>query len=48
MLKDKLKQYIGAKVPIIYVNSFDDNEVEKEVLGNWKKKSLGVEPDVGT
>lgn len=34
MLKDKLKQYIGAKVPIIYVNSFDDNEVEKEKSGS--------------
>lgn len=40
MLKDKLKQYIGAKVPIIYVNSFDDNEVEKEVLEATGKRKV--------
>ena len=32
MLKEKLKSYIDAKVPIIYVNTYDDNEVEEEVL----------------
>lgn len=32
MLKEKLKSYIDAKVPIIYVNTYDDNEVEEEIL----------------
>lgn len=32
MLKEKLKAYIDAKVPIIYVNTYDANEVEEEVL----------------
>ena len=32
MLKDKLKAYIDANVPIIYVNSYDDNAVEESIL----------------
>ena len=29
MLREKLKAYIDANVPIIYVNSYDDNAVEE-------------------
>ena len=29
MLKEKLKAYIDANVPIIYVNTYDDNEAEE-------------------
>lgn len=32
MLEQKLREYIGAKVPIIYVSSFDDNAVEETIL----------------
>ncbi len=32
MLKEKLKAYIDANVPIIYVNTYDDNEAEEEIL----------------
>lgn len=32
MLEEKLREYIGAKVPIIYVSSFDDNAVEEIIF----------------
>ena len=32
MLEEKLREYIGAKVPIIYVSSFDDNAVERIIF----------------
>lgn len=32
MLEEKLREYIGAKVPIIYVSSFDDNAVEETIF----------------
>ena len=32
MLREKLKAYIDANVPIIYVNSYDDNTVEESIL----------------
>ena len=32
MLREKLKAYIDANVPIIYVNSYDDNAVEESIL----------------
>lgn len=32
MLEQKLKEYIDASVPIIYVNSYDDNAVEELIL----------------
>lgn len=32
MFRDKLEEYIGANVPIIYINSYDDNAVEKIIL----------------
>lgn len=32
MLQEKLKGYIDANVPIIYVNSYDDNAVEESIL----------------
>ncbi|HIS48602.1 MAG TPA: AAA family ATPase [Candidatus Scybalocola faecigallinarum] len=32
MLKEKLKDYIDANVPIIYINTYDDNAAEEEIL----------------
>ncbi|MCF2554377.1 AAA family ATPase [Faecalicatena contorta] len=32
MFKEKLKEYIDARVPIIYVNSYDDNAVEESII----------------
>ena len=32
MLVEKLKRYLEAAVPIIYINSYDDNAVEKSIL----------------
>lgn len=32
MFKKKLKEYIDANVPIIYINSYDDNDVENCIL----------------
>ena len=32
MFEEKLREYINASVPIIYINSHDDNTVEKAVL----------------
>lgn len=32
MLTENLKRYLEAAVPIIYVNSYDDNEVEESIL----------------
>lgn len=40
MLSENLKEYIGAKVPIIYVNSFDDNTVEEYVLDVTGKRKV--------
>ena len=32
MLKEKLKDYIDANVPIIYINTYDANAAEEEIL----------------
>lgn len=32
MLREKLKDYIDANVPIIYINTYDDNTAEEEIL----------------
>lgn len=40
MLKDKLKEYIDAGVPIIYINSHDDNTVSKTILEITGKRKV--------
>lgn len=40
MLEEKLKEYIGAKVPIIYVSSFDDNAVEEIIFKVTGKRKV--------
>lgn len=43
----KLRQYIDARVPIIYINSFDDNKIEESILFEsggrrvWEWNELG-------
>lgn len=36
--EEKLRDYIGAKVPIIYVESFDDNKIEEMVLSVTERR----------
>ena len=30
--KERLREYIDAQVPIVYIESFDDNQMEENIL----------------
>ena len=40
MFREKLKEYVDAKVPIIYINSYDDNAVEKCILEVTRRRKV--------
>lgn len=40
MLKERLREYIDANVPILYINSYDDNEIEENILNVTGKRMV--------
>lgn len=40
MLQEKLKEYIDANVPILYINSYDDNQVEEDILQATRRRQV--------
>ena len=46
--KERLREYIDAQVPIIYIESFDDNQMEEnilEVTGRRLLQASAAHPD---